>query len=149
MDNAIMPDCILGERERFPNHSSDPLTQGIVPALHVCSFTGLFANTQVLGFGKNAGISLPKVAEGTAVAVGVGYPIPKLFAGRLAPVPVDVGHYLPRPAAFMTFRLQCRPCPHFVAPLLDITADLIKLQYVAGPCLGQAVRHRRQPLEFF
>lgn len=47
MDHAIMPACVLGERERFPYHAADPLAQGIVPAFHVGGFAGLLADTQV------------------------------------------------------------------------------------------------------
>ena len=130
MNHGVMLVCVLGERERFTDHVPDPLAQCVVPALHVRGLAGLLADTQVLGFGKNAGVGLPEVSEATATAVGLGYPVPQLPAGRLAPVAVDVGHYLPRPAA------QSRPCPLLVAQLLDITALFVKFQHVAGSCLG-------------
>jgi hypothetical protein len=116
MDHAVMPVGVLGERERFPDHPPDPLAQGVVPALHVRGLAGLLADAQVQRFGKDAGVGLPEAAEGAATAVNFGYPVPKLLAGRLAPVAVDIGHYLPRPAA------QCRPRPHLVAPLMDMAA---------------------------
>jgi len=137
MDHAVMPRCVLGERERFPHHPPDPLAQGVVPALHVRGFARLLAHAPVVGLRKHAGVGLPEVAEGAAAAVRLGYPAPKASARRLAPVSVDVGYYLPRAAT------QRRPCPHLVAPLLDIAADLVKLQHVAGPRLGQAVSHLR------
>ncbi len=143
MDHAVMPRCVLGKRKRFPHHPPDPLAQGVVPALHVRGLAGLLADAQVLGFGKDASVGFPEVAEGAATTVSFGYPAPKRPAGRLAPVAVDVGHYLPRPAA------QCRPCPHLVAPLMDIAAHFVKFQDIAGLRLGQAVSHLRQPPEFF
>ncbi len=143
MDHAIMPRCTLGERERFPHHAPDPLPQGVVPPFHVRGLAGLLADALMAFLGKDAGVGLPEITEGTAVAVGIGYPVPEHPAGRLAPVAVDIGHYLPRPAA------QCSPCPHLVAPLMDITAHFVKLQDIAGLRLGQAVSHLRQPPEFF
>ncbi|ESS72045.1 hypothetical protein MGMO_75c00010 [Methyloglobulus morosus KoM1] len=99
MDNAVMPVCVLRKRKRFPHHPPDPLAQGVVPALHVRGLAGPLADAPVQRFGKHAGVGFPEVAESAAAAVGVGYPVPELPAGRLAPVTVDVGHYLPRPAA--------------------------------------------------
>ncbi|MEQ1559318.1 MAG: hypothetical protein ABL933_10345 [Methyloglobulus sp.] len=145
-----MPRCALGERERFPHHAPDPLPQGVVPPFHVRGLASLLADALVVAlFGKDAGVGLPEITEGTAVAVGLGYPGPERPAGRLAPVAVDVGHYLPRSAAFMTFRLQRRPRPHFVAPFLDVATGLVKLKHVINPCGGEPVRHLRQPPEFF
>ncbi len=145
MDHAVMPRCVLGKRKRFPHHPHppDPLAQGVVPAPHVRGLAGFLADAQVPRFGKGAGVGFPEAAEGAATTVSFGYPAPKHPAGRLAPVAVDVGRYLPRPAA------QCRPCPHLVAPLMDITAHLVKFQDIAGLRLGQAVSHLRQPPEFF
>jgi hypothetical protein len=108
MDHAVMPRCTLGERERFPHHAPDPLPQGVVPSFHVRGLAGRIADALMASFGKDAGVGLPEITEGTAVAVGLGYPAPELPAGRLAPVAVDVGHDLPHPAA------QRRPRPHLV-----------------------------------
>jgi hypothetical protein len=143
MDHAVMPCSVLGERERFPDHPPDLLAQGVVPALHMRCLASLLADTQVLRFGKDAGVGLPEVAEGAATAVGFGYSAPKFPAGRLAPVAVDVGHYLPRPAT------KRRPRPHLVAPFLDIAAHFVKFQDIIRLRLGQAVSHLRQPPEFF
>ena len=77
MDHAVMPRCVLGERERFPHHPPDPLAQGVVPALHVRGFARLLAHAPVVGLRKHAGVGLPEVAEGAAAAVRLGYPAPK------------------------------------------------------------------------
>ncbi len=143
MKYAVMPRCTLGERKRFPHHAPDPLPQGVVPSFHVRGLAGLLADALMAFFGKDAGVGLPEITEGTAVAVGLGYPTPELPAGRLAAIAVDVGHDLPRPAA------QRRPRPHLVGPFPHVAAHLVKLKHVARPCGDESVRHLRQPPEFF
>jgi len=105
MDHAVIPRCVLGKRKRFP---PDPLAQGVVPALHLRDFAGLLADAQVMCFGKDAGIGLPEVAESATTTVSFGHPAPKHPAGRLAPVAVDVGHYLP--ASSGTTPSMSTPC---------------------------------------
>ena len=134
MNHAVMPRCTL-ENESVLHHAPDPLPQGVVPPFHVRGLAGLLADALVVFFGKDAGVGLPEVAEGTAVAVGLGYPAPELPAGRFAPVTVDVGHDLPRPAA------QRRPRPHLVGPFPHVAAHLVKLKHVCGE---EPVRHLRQ-----
>ncbi len=143
VDHAVMPGCTLGERERFAHHAPDPLAQGVVPALHVRGLAGLLAHALVAPFGKDVGVGLPKIAEGAATTVTLGYPAPKRPAGCFAPVAVDEGHDLPRPAA------QRRPRPHLVAPFPHVAAHFVKLKHVTRPCGEEAVRHLRQLPEFF
>jgi hypothetical protein len=138
-----MPRRTLGERERFAHHAPDPLAQRVVPSLHVRGFACLLAHALVASSGKDAGVGLPKVAEGAATTVALGYPAPKRPAGRLAAVAVGVGHDLPGPPA------QRRPRPHLVAPFPYVAAHLVKLKHVIRPCGEEPVRHRRQPPEFF
>lgn len=143
MDNTVMPRCTLGERERFAHHAPHPLAQSVVPSLYVRGFAGLLAHALVASFGKDVGVGLPKVAEGAATTVALGYPAPKRPAGRLAPVTVDEGHDLPSPPA------QRRPRPHLVAPFPYVAAYLVKLKRVIRPCGEEPFRHLRQPPEFF
>jgi len=143
MDNAVVPRCTLGERERFAHHAPDPLAQSVVPPLHVRGFASLLTHALVASFGKDAGVGLPKVAKGAATTVALGYPAPKRPAGRLAPVTVDEGHDLPGPPA------QRRPRPHLVAPFPYVAAYLVKLKHVIRPCGEESVRHLGQPPEFF
>ncbi len=152
VNHAVMPHRTFGERERFPHHAPDPLAQGVVPSLHVRGLVGLLAHALAASFGKDVGVGLPKIAVATAATVTLGYPTPKFPAGRLvAPITVDECHDLPGPSA------QGCPRPHLVAPFPHIAAyplaslgtGFVKLKYATRPCGDEAVRHLRQPTEFF
>jgi len=143
MDNAVMPCCVFGKRKCFPCHTSDTLAQGVVPSFHVRSFAGFFADTLMVVFGKDVGVSLPKITEGTTGTVSSRYPVPEFTAGCLTPVAVDVSDNLPRPPA------KRRPRPYLVGAFFHVATHLVKLQHVVSPGFEQALRHLRQQAEFF
>jgi hypothetical protein len=121
MDHTIVPTFVLGERKRFSGLLPDPLAKGVVPAFHVCSLAGLLANAPLQPFGKDAAGGFADVAERAAGTVCERYPLSECPTGLIAPVTVDVTDYLPRPAAFMTFRVQRRPRPCCPASSLSHT----------------------------
>lgn len=138
-----MPTSPFRKRQRFSHITRIPLTQGIVPAFHVRSFSRVFADAAVRFDWKHRQIRFPEIAETDAGAIGLGNPLPEPSTRAQAVVTNDKGDDLAGPTT------QDRPQPAFPRPLADKRPDLIDFQLVVRLRRFQGRPKRRQRLEFF
>ena len=87
----------LGKGQGLAYEAGQPLTQGVVPTLHVSCLTAFFADTAMGCFGKDLAVRFPEVAEGQTLLVRLGNLVPQTAARLLAAVTNHKGYNLSCP----------------------------------------------------
>jgi hypothetical protein len=138
-----MPANRFRKRQGFPNITSNPLTQGSIPALHMGGFSGLFADTAVRFDREHRGIRLPEIAETDTSPIGPRNSMPQPTTRAFAVIATDEGNNLSRPTA------QDGPQPAFPHPLANKRPHLIDFQAVIWSRGLERRSQGRQRPEFF
>lgn len=133
----------LGERQRAPHKTAQPLAQNIVETFDMTSLPIAFACRPMLLGGKHLRVRLPEVRVQNSPLVPLRDALPQKAARLLASVPNSVGHNLARSSALS------QPHPAFVPAPMDERPYVVHLQHVSLLSLRQRLFQRRQQCGFF
>ena len=88
-----------GKRQSLADEASQPLSQGVVPALDVSRLTGFFATGSMLFVGDDLVVGLPEIRVAMTRSISSRDRFPQLPTGLLTAVADDTGDHLAgRPA---------------------------------------------------
>ena len=138
-----MPTITLGKGQRFPHITRQALTEGVVPALLMGGFPGVFADAAMRFGREHRLIGLPKVAVTGAAPKRRGNSMPQAPTGAGAVIPDNEGKNVPRPAQ------QHGPQPPLVHARPHKTPGFVHFQDVVGLGFRQRLFQRRQRFKFF
>ena len=114
---------LLGKRERLPDQSRDPLSQGTVESLDVIGDAPLFIDDLMLMVWNDFLIRTPAIGiERGVLPVALGYGLPKCFGTLTTPVTDVVCNDLP------TLDIESYPYPLFVGFLADKAEHFIDFE---------------------
>ena len=117
-----MKEIGLRKGQRLSDKPANALSQSVIPALNVISFSRFFSNSSIIR--KRLFISLPMIAEAFAFPINGRYSAPQLFGAFGSAVTYIICNYLPCSAA------QGNPNPALVVPGVDVWPQFVKLQYI-------------------
>ncbi len=102
---GIMHKQRFGERERFANKATQPLSQRVIPSLHMRRFSRFFSDCCMLFFWNHRLVSFPKIRVTMPFTIGLGNGFPQHLTCFLTSISHCVCDNLTRLAT------QCYPYP--------------------------------------
>jgi hypothetical protein len=96
---CLMHQHRLGKGQRHAHKTGEPLTQRIVPDLHVSRFSGLFAHGCVLLLRDHRRVGRPEIRAAMSLPILLWNGFPPPLTRLFAPIPHGIGHHLSRLAA--------------------------------------------------
>jgi hypothetical protein len=102
---GIMHKQRFGERERFANKTTQPLSQRVIPSLHMRRFSGYFSDCCMSFFWNHRLVSFPKIRVTIPCTIGLGNGFPQHLTGFLTSISHRLCHDLTRLAT------ECYPDP--------------------------------------
>ncbi len=95
----LVPDLGLRKRQRHADKTGQTLPQGVIPALHMGSFSRFFAHRRVLLLRDDRSIDFQKIRKAMALAILRRNGLPQPLARLFAPIPNGISDHLSRLAA--------------------------------------------------
>jgi hypothetical protein len=85
----------LGKRERHTHKTGEALPQGVIPTLHMGSFSRLFSHGSMLLLWDDRSRDLQKVGEALALPILLWNGFPQPLARPFVPITHGIGDHLP------------------------------------------------------
>src|SRR5258708_8560778 len=96
---SLMHDLRRGKGERHAHKTSERLSQGALPPLHMGRLSGLFAYCRLLFLRGHCPVRRPEIREAVTSTISLWNGLPQPLTSGMAAIPQGIPDHSPRPAA--------------------------------------------------